>query len=68
MRFKAWCAQCGHSAACHEGRSWCSSCLILLTIAALLAGSIAMFGNQRHGTAVAADVSASAASRTAVKE
>jgi hypothetical protein len=68
MRFKAWCAQCGHSAACHGARRWCPSCIILLTIAALLVGSLAIFGNPRHGTMVSADVSTSAGAQPAVKD
>jgi hypothetical protein len=68
MRFKAWCAQCGHSAACHETRRRCSSCLILLMIAALVAGTVALFGNPRHTATAAADVSASVAAHPPVKD
>ena len=68
MRFKAWCAQCGHSAACHGARRWCPSCVILLTIAALLVGSLALFGNLRHEATAAADVSASVVAQPGVKD
>jgi hypothetical protein len=68
MRFKAWCAQCGHSAACHGPRRWCPSCVILLTIAALLVGSLALFGNLRQGAAASADVSASVVAKPAAND
>ena len=45
MRFKSHCDHCGHAAACHEARRWCASCIILMATAALLAGSLALFGN-----------------------
>ena len=45
MRFKSRCEHCGHSAACHEASRWCPSCIILMVTAALLAGSLALFGN-----------------------
>ncbi|HKD67491.1 MAG TPA: hypothetical protein VKB84_11665 [Candidatus Binataceae bacterium] len=69
MRFKAWCAQCGHSAACHGSKRWCTSCLILLTLAVLLVGSVALFGNLRHGAMASADIPVSAAAlQPAVKD
>lgn len=68
MRFKARCAQCGHSAACHSSRHWCPSCVILLTIAALLVGSLALFGNPLHGATASTDVSASVLAQPAVKD
>jgi hypothetical protein len=46
MRFKAWCEHCGHSAACHKSRQFASG-IIMLVMAALLAGSLALFGNLR---------------------
>jgi hypothetical protein len=68
MRFKPWCGQCGHSGACHESRRWCSSCVILLTVAAMLVGSLALFGNLRHGGTASAEVSVSAATQHAATE
>jgi len=68
MRFKPWCSQCGHSAACHGTSRWGSSFLILLTIAALLMGSLVWFGNPRHTATAAADDSASVAGQPAVKD
>jgi hypothetical protein len=47
MRFKAWCEQCGHSAACHESRRFNASGIIMLMLVALLASSLALFGNLR---------------------
>jgi hypothetical protein len=44
------------------------SCVILLTIAALLVGSLALFGNPRHGATASADVSASVVGQPAVRE
>jgi len=67
MRFKAWCAQCGHSAACHETRGWCGSCVILLSIAALLVGFVVWFGNPRQASTAAADVAASAPAASAAQ-
>jgi len=45
MRFKSHCEHCGHAAACHDSRRWCPSCVILMITAALLAGSLALYGN-----------------------
>jgi hypothetical protein len=61
MRFKAWCDHCGHSAACHEPRHFCSSCVVLLAIAALIAGSLALFGSLGHTPAAPTNFSAVAA-------
>ena len=58
MRFKARCDHCGHAAACHNARRVCPSCIILLVVAVLLAGSVVLFGNLRHPATAAADVSA----------
>jgi hypothetical protein len=60
MRFKPYCEHCGHSAACHNSRRVCPSCVILLIIAALLAGSVALFGNLRQTATASAGVPASA--------
>jgi hypothetical protein len=47
IRFKAWCEHCGHSAACHGSRHFYASGIVMLAMAALLAGSVALFENLR---------------------
>ena len=47
IRFKTWCEQCGHSAACHESRKVYTLSTIMLVITVLLIGSLALFGNLR---------------------
>jgi hypothetical protein len=68
MRFKARCDHCGHGAACHDARRFCPACVILLIIAALLAGSVALFGNLRHPATASADVSATAGTQPISKD